>query len=305
MPLKYSTPLTRKLFHGSRWLRATSSFPSDPSSRPPTQESRDEQRIRWAHRETDDPEPEPQTPQIRQWGARAWAATQTPMTVAESRKTHAGTLRIAHGLTVCIHNVPPQASIGEVLDIVLAGPIFDVKDSVQNGSRTVSVTFFHRDGAHNFYSDVKSREINLYGYRPEFSWARGESPRWSPGLGRSIVIWDKGQLGTEEDILRYLSLYGPMERITLMKERIADRAFVNFLNAESGAWVRISSAYFFFGSQVVGIGSRRASQGRCQGRFRERSLFSRSPCQGYCFKIPFADGYFAWYPAKNDTLGIM
>jgi hypothetical protein len=32
-----------------------------------------------------------------------------------------------------------------------------------------------------------------------------------------------------------------------MKERIADRAFVNFLNAESGAWVRlrISSAYLF------------------------------------------------------------
>jgi hypothetical protein len=244
MPLKYPTPLTRHLFRGSRWLRATSSLPLDPSSGP---ENRVEHRIRWAHREKDDPEPEPQPPQIRHWGARAWAATQTPMTVAESRKTHAGTLRVAHGLTVCIHNVPPQASIGEVLDIVLAGPIFDVKDSVQNGSRTVSVTFFHRDGAHNFYSDVKSREINLYGYRPEFSWARGESPRWSPGLGRSIVIWDKGQLGTEEDILRYLSLYGPMERITLMKERIADRAFVNFLNAESGAWVRlrISSAYFF------------------------------------------------------------
>ncbi|KAF7354904.1 hypothetical protein MSAN_01405000 [Mycena sanguinolenta] len=145
-------------------------------------------------------------------------------------------LRKVHGLTVHIRDLPLNALVGEVLDFVMGGPIFRVDDLVQNGKRTVSLTFFDTRDALAFYKDATSQEIDVFGRRPKFSWDKGTAPKWNGLLSRSIVLWDKGRLGTEEDILSYLSPFGPIDRVTLMKEKTADRAFINFLSAESGLW---------------------------------------------------------------------
>ncbi|KAJ6543889.1 hypothetical protein B0H19DRAFT_1168802 [Mycena capillaripes] len=144
------------------------------------------------------------------------------------------TVRTRHGLTIRIHNVPREALISEVLDIVLAGPIYRVDDYVQRrDDRVIAVTFYHSGDALAFYEDATSHKVDLFGRRPEFAWAKGTAPRWHPTLSRSLNIWDEGQLGTDKDLMRYLSQFGPIDRISLMKNPGGDRAFVNYLNAES------------------------------------------------------------------------
>ncbi|KAJ7667578.1 hypothetical protein DFH06DRAFT_1182919 [Mycena polygramma] len=145
------------------------------------------------------------------------------------------TLRTADGLAVSIRNIAPEVPICEVLDIVLGGPLFHVDDSVQNGSRVITLTFYHLSGARAFFNDATSREIDIHGRQPQFSLTTGTAPKWNSHLSRSIVIWDQGRLGTIEDISNYMYQYGPVDRVALMKEKGADRAFVNFLSAVSGA----------------------------------------------------------------------
>ncbi|KAF8211598.1 hypothetical protein K438DRAFT_1807579 [Mycena galopus ATCC 62051] len=161
---------------------------------------------------------------------------QTQFPVYETPPAALETLRTSHGLTVCVSNLPLQAHISEVLDLVLGGPIFRIDDIVHNGNRTVALTFFHKEDALAFHQDVTSHDIDFFGHAPKFSWQRGTSPQWNKLLSRSIIMWDKGRLGTKEDILSYLCPFGPIDRIVLMNEKAGDRAFINFLSAESGCW---------------------------------------------------------------------
>ncbi|KAF7330821.1 RNA-binding protein MRN1 [Mycena venus] len=154
----------------------------------------------------------------------------------ETPQAVSATLRTALGLTVCINNVPAHALVEEVLDIVMAGPIFRVENIVLNNMRSVALTFFHTGDARAFHEDFTSHEVILFGHKLNLTWARGTSPKWNPHLSRSVVIYDEGRLGTDEDISSYLRPFGPIERVTLMKEKGGNRAFVNFLSAESGCW---------------------------------------------------------------------
>jgi hypothetical protein len=128
---------------------------------------------------------------------------------------------------------------------VLAGPIFHVDDLVRRGFRTVAVTFFHVSDANAFYQDATRQKIDLFGHQLEFSWQKGVAPPWNQTMSRSIIVWDQGRLGTAEEILNYLGHFGPIDRIALMKEKGADRAFVNYLSVKSGCWVGISSVTSF------------------------------------------------------------
>ncbi|KAJ6516360.1 hypothetical protein C8R45DRAFT_241346 [Mycena sanguinolenta] len=206
--LKYFAP--RQLFRRYPWSRANFHVPSTVQRNP--------RRIR--------PRKDPRHDQNF---ATEFPAFETPAEALTG-------LRTVHGLTIHIRDLPLHALIGEVLDFVMGGPIFRVDDVVEHGKRTVSLTFFDTRDALAFYKDATSQEIDLFGRRPKFSWDRGTAPKWNPLLSRSIILWDKGRLGAEEDILSYLRPFGPIDRVTLMKEKTADRAFINFLSAESGLW---------------------------------------------------------------------
>ncbi|KAJ7367840.1 hypothetical protein DFH08DRAFT_946821 [Mycena albidolilacea] len=222
--LKYST--ARQLICRRVWCRANSYSPSNtPTTGLPLDQENRPRRNR-AHREfPSGPPPEQLAPHDLE--------TQRPYFVPPEAFASA---RAVHGLSVCIHNVPPQALIGEVLDIVLAGPIFRVDDLVRRGFRTVAVTFFHVSDANAFYQDATRQKIDLFGHQLEFSWQKGVAPPWNRTMSRSIIVWDQGRLGTTEEILNYLGHFGPIDRIALMKEKGADRAFVNYLSVKSGCW---------------------------------------------------------------------
>ncbi|KAJ7265877.1 hypothetical protein B0H12DRAFT_174367 [Mycena haematopus] len=239
--LKYFTP--RQLFRRHSWSRAGSYTSSNipPSNHP-------------------DP---------RRWDGRDQkSATQFKLPAFETPQAALIGLRSVHGLTVCIQNIPLQALIGEVLDTVMGGPIFRIDDLVHNGSRTVALTFYDTTDANVFYQDATSHQVDLFGHRLKFSWQRGTAPRWNPLLSRSIVLYDKGRLGTEKDILSYLRPFGPIDRITLMNEKTADRAFVNFLSAESGHWAV---------SELRKTGARvELTQDRCFAAARSRTTALRN-----------------------------
>ncbi|KAJ7067870.1 hypothetical protein C8F01DRAFT_1364310 [Mycena amicta] len=138
--------------------------------------------------------------------------------------------------TVCIHNVPPEALIGEVLDIVLTGPIFHVQDLVQKASRSVRISFYDRKSAIDFLAEVNNQPIILFDRTLKFSWVTGpHPPRFHPTASRTIqAAFDKAQL-TADALLKQLTPFGPIDRLNFVKGP-PDKAFISFLSARTVAW---------------------------------------------------------------------
>ncbi|KAJ7179539.1 hypothetical protein C8R46DRAFT_1029025 [Mycena filopes] len=152
--------------------------------------------------------------------------------------------------TVCIRNAPYAAPLVDVLDIVQFGPIYHIRDSMQD-DRVISLTFFEAATALAFYRDAKANEVEIYGRSLRFSWGRGPTPIPStPDAPRSraITITDQGQLGTEKALIHRLEAYGPVDSVTLMREEGRDRAFVNFLSVYDS--IRAARALSYAGADV-------------------------------------------------------
>ncbi|KAJ7047830.1 hypothetical protein C8F04DRAFT_1247435 [Mycena alexandri] len=156
--------------------------------------------------------------------------------------------------TICIHNVPYETLIGDVLDIVQFGTIFHIQDSIRNGSRVVALTFSEADAALGFYRDVTNHEVNLYGRRLEFTWGQGPKPFLDPNRSRAFTICDRGQLGTEQELTDYLQAFGPIDKLSIMREKGQDRAFINFLSVDSG--VHAAQTFRDAGARVVPVPDR-------------------------------------------------
>ncbi|KAJ7725078.1 hypothetical protein B0H16DRAFT_1595189 [Mycena metata] len=200
-------------------------------------ESSDEKRIPWAHRDSND------------WTApspRAYPQIQSPEPPDPLRRH-----------TVCIENVSWETPISDVLDVVQFGDVYHIQDSIRRDSqgkphRGIAITFTNVNAALGFYSDATN--INLYGRRLQVEWGEGPRPFTDLGRSRAITITDRGHLGTEQDLRDYLEAFGPIDKLSLMREKDQDRAFVNFLSVNSGA--RAAQALRDAGAQVESVPER-------------------------------------------------
>ncbi|KAJ7163795.1 hypothetical protein C8R43DRAFT_1122761 [Mycena crocata] len=132
--------------------------------------------------------------------------------------------------TVRIHNTPSWARVDEVLDLVMFGPIYRIDDSVENGSRVITLTFYHHHVAKAFYQDVAANKVDFYGRRLSFSceWSgRPEIKR--PFPSRALRI---NQSVSEEFLAENMSSYGPIDRIIIPSN---GRAYVHYLSTKSCA----------------------------------------------------------------------
>ncbi|KAJ7122890.1 hypothetical protein C8R44DRAFT_784847 [Mycena epipterygia] len=137
--------------------------------------------------------------------------------------------------TVCINNVPQEALVREVLDFVLIGPIYHIRDSTHHGSRVVSLAFFDHDAAHAFYEQATNNNISLHGHRLEFSWGKGLTPRPHSKYSRTLRINDVRGAGAEQILDELLKKSYPIDRFEVRKESGQfDRVYVSLLSAECG-----------------------------------------------------------------------
>ncbi|KAJ7477189.1 hypothetical protein B0H11DRAFT_2030156 [Mycena galericulata] len=211
MLAKYSTSLAKQSLD-ARWARATPPLTSI-------------HRV-W-RRSTGSITAPPQDKEKRSrvpWGERKYTPVTWEQTPFEGRWD-----------TVCIHNAPPEASISDVLDVVLFGPIFHAEDYTQDGSRVVALTFFDPAVALAFYQDATSNKFIFYGNRLEFSWGKGPSPPQNPWTAsRAMMFVGVDRLGTEETLPSILNRIGPFDRFQIVRqaERM-DRGYINWLSVST------------------------------------------------------------------------
>jgi hypothetical protein len=126
------------------------------------------------------------------------------------------------GTTVLVHNVPDRALLGEVVDLVIFGPLYSVDERVESGARVVSLTFFKPEVATAFFREVTERDVLLYGSRLQFLWGPANKlPTFDNP--RSVRVRNAHEIcvPTVQNVNNYFAQYG----------RIDFTAFLNDMNA--------------------------------------------------------------------------
>ncbi|KAJ7283314.1 hypothetical protein C8J57DRAFT_1462438 [Mycena rebaudengoi] len=119
--------------------------------------------------------------------------------------------------TIAVHNVPPNVSTSEFLELILFGPLHTIDDRIRQGSRVISLTFFEPSTAAAFYAEVTGTEFILYGSRLTFSWGQGPIPRRIPGT-RAIYVHDTSSVGTFQKIQEISARHGPIDRLKFLTQ---------------------------------------------------------------------------------------
>ncbi|KAF7301273.1 RRM domain-containing protein [Mycena indigotica] len=137
--------------------------------------------------------------------------------------------------TISIQNVPPHALIGETLDVVLAGPIYNVEDILQP-SRNVRITFYDSTAASELLEQVSNHPVLLYGQRLEFSPVMGQKPApFHPTSSRTIRATFANVHMTENALAQQLTPFGAIDRFNFVKGN-PSKAFISFLSARVASW---------------------------------------------------------------------
>ncbi|KAJ7163797.1 hypothetical protein C8R43DRAFT_253448 [Mycena crocata] len=131
--------------------------------------------------------------------------------------------------TIWVHNLPPDVSVGQLLRLVLFGPLFRVAESEWNRARVISLTFFDNPTAVRFYQEMTNNQVILHGIRLKFAWGQGPAP--SRYGTRALFIHDVAQLGPADQLHERLSQYGSVDRVLFTRQGRA--AFVDFLAVSS------------------------------------------------------------------------
>ncbi|KAJ7672808.1 hypothetical protein B0H17DRAFT_1208526 [Mycena rosella] len=150
---------------------------------------------------------------------------------------------LAGPTTVSVHNVPPDAALGEFMRLVMFGPLLRVEDRPGRLARVISLTFVENATAVAFFHEMNQNKVVLRGSRLMFAWAHPQGvppgplsflvvrPPVPPQLvaSRALYIHDTRRLGTREQFHQFIARYGPIERATFR----GDAAIVNFLAVSS------------------------------------------------------------------------
>ncbi|PWN20329.1 hypothetical protein BCV69DRAFT_287606 [Microstroma glucosiphilum] len=139
-----------------------------------------------------------------------------------------------HGRTVYVGNLPPDASVDELLNHVKFGPIENVR--VLGEKNCAFISFLDGHIAAAFHADASVKKLSLHGRELKIGWGK-PSPCPTPVLlnvqqhqaTRNVYV----QLGdddttTEESLRDDLSRFGPIDQVKIVRDK--NIGFVHFLS---------------------------------------------------------------------------
>ncbi len=137
------------------------------------------------------------------------------------------------GRTVYVGNLPSEASVDELLNLVRFGPIENVRVLPEKSCAFIS--FIDGGTAAAFHADACVKKLSLYGSELKIGWGK---PSSCPPMVLAAVTQNQatrnvylGQLDeelTEEELRDDLSRFGPIDQVKIVRDK--NIGFVHFLS---------------------------------------------------------------------------
>ncbi|KAI5481452.1 differentiation regulator, Nrd1 [Pseudohyphozyma bogoriensis] len=137
------------------------------------------------------------------------------------------------GRTVYVGNLPSDASVDELLNLVRFGPIDSVKILPEKSCAFIS--FLDPTTADAFHSDALMRKIRLHDQDLKIGWGKPSSVPANivmavqqSGATRNVYLGNLDETITEQSLRDDLSRFGPIDQVKIVRDRAI--AFVHFLS---------------------------------------------------------------------------
>ncbi|WFD00198.1 hypothetical protein MYAM1_002946 [Malassezia yamatoensis] len=140
------------------------------------------------------------------------------------------------GRTVYIGNLPSDASVDELLNLVKFGPIENVKLLPEKNCAFIS--FLTAQTAAAFHADSSVRHITLHGQQMKIGWGKPSVPPPAVMLAvqqqqasRNVYIGQLDESTTEKDLRDDLTRFGPIDQVKIVRDQAI--AFIHFLSIQT------------------------------------------------------------------------
>lgn len=151
----------------------------------------------------------------------------------------------ATGRTVYIGNLPADASVDELLNLVRFGPIESVR--VLPERSCVFISFLDGPTAASFHADATLKKLSLHGQELKIGWGK-PSPVPSQVLlsisqsnaSRNVYLGGLDEHMTEEMLRDDLSRFGLIDQVKIVRDK--NIGFVHFLSISTATKVCYSSS---------------------------------------------------------------
>ena len=144
------------------------------------------------------------------------------------------------GRTVYVGNLPIEATVDELLDLVKFGPIENVRLLPEKSCAFIS--FLTGQVAAAFHADSTVRHISLHGQELKIGWGKPSVPPVSvlyavqhQQASRNVYIGQLDPHTTEQDLHNELSRFGPIDQIKIVRDQ--NVGFVHFLSIQTAMTV--------------------------------------------------------------------
>lgn len=135
--------------------------------------------------------------------------------------------------TVYLGNVPPEATIEDVLNHVRGGPLESIR--LLPEKNCIFVSFLDGAAAAAFHADANNKKINIHGQELKVGWGKASSVPASvlvavqtSNASRNVYLGNLEDSVSDESIRQELSKYGPIDTIKMVRDK--NCAFVHFLS---------------------------------------------------------------------------
>jgi RNA recognition motif-containing protein len=147
--------------------------------------------------------------------------------------TAAAAANNATGRTVYIGNLPPSASVDELLNLVHFGPLESVR--VLPAKSCVFLSFLDGATAAAFHADATIRKVSLHGQELKIGWGKASPVPSSvlmaisqSGASRNVYLGGLEEGMTEEHLRDDLSRFGLIDQVKIVRDK--NIGFVHFLS---------------------------------------------------------------------------
>ncbi|TIA92948.1 hypothetical protein E3P99_00410 [Wallemia hederae] len=137
------------------------------------------------------------------------------------------------GRNIYVGNLPSDASIDELLNLVKFGPLESIKLFPEKSYAFLA--FLDATIAIQFYHDATTRKITLHGQELRFGWGKNSQIATNVLLAvqqsnasRNVYIGGIDDNTTEESLAKDLSRFGPIDQIKIVRDK--NIAFVHYLS---------------------------------------------------------------------------
>lgn len=137
------------------------------------------------------------------------------------------------GRTVYVGNLPSDASVDELLNLVRFGPIEEVKIYAERPS--VFISFLDGSTAAAFHADASVKGIALHGQQLRIGWGKASYvPKWirravmERDATRNIYLGNLPPHFNEQDLRDACQQFGPIDQVKVVRDK--NCGFVHFLS---------------------------------------------------------------------------